>query len=230
MKLRDYTDIIISYLEGGYYHPNMKSKLKNGNRMGNSGETMFGLDRVNGTPSVSTFWNPFWELIDKWYADKHADITYYNDKADGKNGIPSDVGNELRKLATQEMTRRFEYYIKNQQFKPEGQQASEYLSESEKNYIYTHPSILLNMYYAAWGGSERFKQLESALHEVLQTTQDEEQVWQALQKKRIEVGATQSAKNLETARQALPEKINTNWWGWTLALIGAGVFYLILKK
>lgn len=230
MKLRDYTDIIIACLEGGYYHPNMKSKLVNGERMGNSGETMFGLDRVHGKPSVNTYWKPFWELVDEWYSDKHDDISFYKDKADGKKGIPSEVGEKLRNLATQEMTRRFDLFINKTMFFPDNESSAIYLSDKEKNYVYTHPSILLNMYYAAWGGTERFKQLAAALHEILKTSTNENDVWEALQKKRIAVGSTQSATNLEIARQKLPAKVETNWWGWCLALLGVGVIYLMVKK
>lgn len=230
MKLRDYTDIIISYLEGGYYHPNMKSKLRNGSKMGNSGETMFGLDRVKGIPVVNTYWNPFWQLVDEWYMDKHDDTSYYQHKADGTKGIPAEVGEKLRDLAHKEMTRRFDLYMNNTMFFPDGESSAIYLIDDEKSYVYSHPSILLNMYYAAWGGTERFKQLASALHEILKTSTDENEVWEALQKKRISVGATQSATNLEIARQHLPEKQNEKWWGWALALLGVGVIYLIVKK
>ena len=34
------TNLVIAYLEGGYYHPDMKAKLKGGDAMGDSGETM----------------------------------------------------------------------------------------------------------------------------------------------------------------------------------------------
>lgn len=230
MKLSDYTDIIIAYLEGGYYHPNMKSKLRNGSKMGNSGETMFGLDRVNGKPGVTTYWNPFWQIVDEWYSDKHDDTSYYQHKADGTKGIPAEVGEQLRDLTNQEMARRFDYYMNKTMFFPDNESSAIYLSDKEKNYIYSHPSILLNMYYATWGGTERFKQLAAALHEILKTSTDENDVWEALQKKRISVGATQSATNLEIARQQLPAKENERWFGWALALLGVGVIYLIVKK
>lgn len=57
---------VINNLEGGYYHPDMLSdgRLK-GSTMGDSGETMFGMDRKHGKdfpktpPGVE-----FWGLID----------------------------------------------------------------------------------------------------------------------------------------------------------------------
>lgn len=55
-------NLVIDNLEGGYYHPEMKSSLKGGDKMGSSGETLFGIDRVHGadinkTPSGIKFWN-----------------------------------------------------------------------------------------------------------------------------------------------------------------------------
>lgn len=55
-------NLVIDNLEGGYYHPAMKSSLKGGDKMGSSGETLFGIDRVHGadinkTPSGIKFWN-----------------------------------------------------------------------------------------------------------------------------------------------------------------------------
>ena len=41
---------VIDTLEGGYYHPNMvkDGRLKSSYKMGNSGETMMGMDRKHG--------------------------------------------------------------------------------------------------------------------------------------------------------------------------------------
>lgn len=227
MKPRDYTDIIIENLEGGYYHPNMKNKLKNGEKMGSSGETMFGLDRTNGVPAKREIWDKFWEVVDQYYSDKHSNIKFYNDKADGKNGISSEVGEQLRDLASREMWRRFEMFYKSP-YSP----GSVYLTNEELNYILTHPSICLNMLYAVWGGVDRFKTLAKVLHEALQTTQNEDEVWKALQLKRVEIGTTQAATNLEKAKTYMKENYQSgfNFGALALVICGVGIIYLMSKK
>ena len=60
------TDTVIDKLEGGYYHPQMlqDGRVKD-SRYGNSGETMFGLDRKAGA-GLSKYqgWATFWNKID----------------------------------------------------------------------------------------------------------------------------------------------------------------------
>jgi hypothetical protein len=60
---------VIANLEGGYYHPNMlkDGRVKDG-RYGTSGETMFGIDRKNGTDyqkASPVAWNQFFGELDK---------------------------------------------------------------------------------------------------------------------------------------------------------------------
>ena len=104
MNLRYYTDLIINNLEGGYYHPDMKANLRGGERMGNSGETMFGLDRVHGG-SLNSSENgvKFWQIVDNNYGSHHAETKYYGDKADGKL-VPASVGESLKDYLTEIMS------------------------------------------------------------------------------------------------------------------------------
>ena len=57
------TDLVIKKLEGGYYNPqwhNVGDK-----RYGDSGETMYGIDRVaGGTINTTPAGQKFWALID----------------------------------------------------------------------------------------------------------------------------------------------------------------------
>lgn len=59
-------NLVIDNLEGGYYHPAMKSSLKGGEKMGSSGETLFGIDRVHGADINKTASGiKFWNYVDK---------------------------------------------------------------------------------------------------------------------------------------------------------------------
>lgn len=63
------TAIVIDQLEGGYYHPAMNSvtgKLgKHNPLLDSSGETMFGIDRLNGKGDLAgPTWDKFWGMID----------------------------------------------------------------------------------------------------------------------------------------------------------------------
>mgnify|MGYP003462071797 FL=1 len=144
MSTNDLVILIIDYIEGGYYHPDMKAKLKNGDQMLNSGETMFGLDRKAGGPDVTSSANgkAFWQLVDAWYNTHHGDTSYYNDKADGKK-IPKEVGLQLRELAAKIISDRYKNY-------------SSALNSKAKKIVDNNPALLLQFVYGCYNGQGNF--------------------------------------------------------------------------
>lgn len=146
MKTIDIITLIINNIEGGYYHPDMKAKLKNGDAMLDSGETMFGLDRKHGGTDItsSEAGKAFWALIDKNYSDKHSDTAYYGDKADGKKAVSADVGEKLRKYVNTIITNRLMNY-------------SKYLSDGAKKIVFSSPTLLMQFLYACWNGAANFQ-------------------------------------------------------------------------
>ncbi len=54
------------HIEGGYYHPDMKKRFSPANqkKLGDSGETLFGLDLKHGS-ALNKYpeWKQFWELV-----------------------------------------------------------------------------------------------------------------------------------------------------------------------
>lgn len=141
-----YVNYIIDYLEGGYYHPDMKSKLVNGENMLDSGETMFGIDRQNGAPLFSTGTPAaiaFWQLVDDAYSTHHGDTGYYNDKADGRK-VAASIGNQLRSYAAQMIIDAFE-------------RNAQYLSEGAREIVFDNPRLLLQFLYATYNGPGNFK-------------------------------------------------------------------------
>ena len=146
--MEDMVDLIIDNIEGGYYHPDMKDKLKGGEAMGISGETMYGLDRKNGAGSAvtdSTAGRNFWKLIDTYYGNHHGDTSYYGDKADGKRGISAAVGAQLRQYTREIIKAMFNDY------------AGRYLSNGAKAVIMSNPQLQLQFLYAVWNGPGHFQ-------------------------------------------------------------------------
>lgn len=133
-KFLKVTEIVIDNLEGGYYHPNMKSKIKGGENMLESGETMYGIDRAKGgeinTTPVGKY---FWSLIDA----QNASTTWkYNYKAEG------NLAKTLKKCVADMIYDRFCKYCK--------------LYHLDKNIVEKDDCLLVHWCYACWNGSVHF--------------------------------------------------------------------------
>lgn len=139
------TNQIIDQLEGGYYHPDM---LKDGrvrdSRYGNSGETMFGIDRKaggteeNGGPAGKEFWR----LIDAENARK-------NWKHEYMLKDNPELANKLRKLVAQIMEPLFLRYQKA------------YLSPEARDLINSDPRLYFNFAYSTWNGPGWFQRFSN---------------------------------------------------------------------
>lgn len=138
---------VIHNIEGGYYHPDMKSKLRGGENLGISGETMYGLDRANGAGSAVTnsdAGRKFWKLIDDNYSSHHGDTSYYGDMADGRK-VPASVGAQLQEYTKTIIKTMFNDY------------AGRYLSAGAKSVIMSNPALQLQFLYACWNGPGHFQ-------------------------------------------------------------------------
>jgi hypothetical protein len=140
------TELVIDVFEGGYYNPDWHRK----SAMGDSGETMFGIDRKHGsylerTPEGSEFW----KLVD----DNKAEF----DKSDGKLktwGHGYDGGNlknRLLKLVSKMMQRAFEKNMDNN------------FDSETKKIILSDKGLKFNFYYATWNGSGYFRDFASKI-------------------------------------------------------------------
>jgi len=99
------TDIVIDNFEGGYYHPDMKKNFKPSDqkKLGDSGETLFGLDRKHGSQLARyPEWKPFWDAVDK-DRKNNPGLWRYNYKPGGA------VGKEFKRLASAIMYKWFQY-------------------------------------------------------------------------------------------------------------------------
>jgi hypothetical protein len=134
------TTRVIRELEGGYYHPDMQRKDPVGFKvMGESGETMYGIDRLKGSPATT---NPpaakqFWATIDAVNARKNWKHLYIP---------PAPLRDTLTYLAASimepEFNRMLNSYIKDPNL---------------RKLILSHDHLLFHFIYAAWNGGGWFQ-------------------------------------------------------------------------
>lgn len=147
------TGIVIDNFEGGYYHPDMKQHMSPQDRevMGDSGETMFGLDRKHGEQlSKYPEWEQFWSLIDdadakdKW---KH----YY---------IGGNLSEPLKLLCAKLMFKWFTYL------------ADKYLTVVSQARINSDDRLIIHFSYASWNGEGWFQRYAKALNQATGSKED----------------------------------------------------------
>jgi hypothetical protein len=131
------TGKVIDELEGGYYHPNMRNRLKyDWSKYGSSGETMFGIDRLKGGSINNTnAGREFWRLIDNADAKNSWD---WNDKG-------GQLGERLKVLAAQMMKPQFDSYM------------GRYLTPEAQKIINSSKALTFNFIYATWNGPGWFQ-------------------------------------------------------------------------
>jgi hypothetical protein len=128
---------VIDQLEGGYYHPKMlqDGRVKD-QRYKNSGETMFGIDRLNGgSINNSLAGKKFWAIIDQAGA---GDKWKWNYKG-GQLEAP------LKELAA-EMIQPIYNNL-----------SASYLTQKAKDIVNNNAALLFHFIYATYNGSGWFK-------------------------------------------------------------------------
>jgi hypothetical protein len=136
-KFKTITDIVIAKMEGGYYHPNMR--LRNPKKFaayGNSGETMYGLDRKTGDLlNKTTAGKKFWKLIDDADAKNKWNWLY----------MGGSLEPQLKDLIVKIIYPEFNFL------------SNRYLSKKAQELIFTDPRLLFHFIYATWNGSGWFQ-------------------------------------------------------------------------
>ena len=140
-------NLVINKLEGGYYHPNMLAdgRVKD-MRYGNSGETMFGIDRKNGPESKTQAGQEFWSLIDA------ADA---KDKW-GPEYMGGDLAPKLRELVVKMMQPEYTAYFKR------------YLSPEAQKLVATDPKLVFQFVYGTFNGEGWFREFASYVNQKVQ--------------------------------------------------------------
>lgn len=218
-------NLIIDNIEGGYYHPDMQSKLKGGENMGISGETMFGIDRKNGAPQFTTKTPEavaFWQVVDANFGTHHGDTSYYADKADGTKHVAASVGSQLRSYVAKMILDAYYDYCK-------------YLKDGAKQIVENSPRLMLQFLYAVWNGPGNFQKFANAVNDAYNSGERSAQAyWNLVQSARRAKGGlfATGADKLDVLAGYLPSiggGLSILWWllgG--LAVLGIG--YFALKK
>jgi len=165
------SDIVIPNLEGGYYHPDTKKNFspQNQKKLGNSGETIFGEDRVHGKQLAKyPEWKMLWDLVDTERAKNPAKWKY-NYMPDG------EVGKELRRLTSAIMYKWFQYL------------AGKYILITSMDEIANDERLLIHFSYAAWNGEGWFERYANALNAAIRQYEgDKEMIFKTAIKSRTE--------------------------------------------
>jgi hypothetical protein len=142
------TQLVISYLESGYYHPHMKEHMSPADQkvLANSGETMYGLDRLQGASlSVYPEWKEFWAVIDAANA-----ATRWGHYYMGGPDAP-----KLKELASKIMYRWFTQLFER------------HVSYEAKAFVIADERLIIHLSYACWNGEKWFKIFSYALNDAV---------------------------------------------------------------
>ncbi len=133
------TELVIDKLEGGYYNPQWHKS----SGMGDSGETMFGIDRKHGgTLNTSTAGVEFWDTIDK---NKNRKIWKHYFRG-------GNLEQRLKDLVVKIMEPHF-----NKLFE-------KYLSPESQKIVKKSNGLLFHFIYASWNGSGFFQKFANAIN------------------------------------------------------------------
>jgi predicted nucleotidyltransferase len=140
LEFRDAVETITNKLEGGYFHPYMKEKNPSKFAwMGDSGETMFGMDRKKGQQEKnSSAGVEFWRLIDAEDAKNNWKYGYALEDN-------SELKNKLYDLIAQIMEPQFI------------DSSNRYLSDESKSIVMSDPKLFFNFAYASYNGPGWFQ-------------------------------------------------------------------------
>ena len=152
------TNVVIDNFEGGYYHPNMKSKLKGGENMGDSGETMFGIDFKHGG---SLGESDFAKEVHAFFEPYNSNANAYGDKANGKKYASAAQGERWRQMVADLMLALFRRHFSN------------YLSSAAQSKLLNDKSLFLEMWYATWNGETHFKNMANIFNNAASLTPQE---------------------------------------------------------
>ena len=223
-------DLIINNIEGGYYHPNYKTlKPSTFEKMGISGETMYGLDRKNGAGSAvttSAAGKKFWEIIDREFVAAKNDTKYWNDKADGTKYISASVGRQLRPLADEVTLLNYDRY------------ANLYLGSNARKRIENSPALMLQFAYLTWNGPGHFQKCAKRVANCIADGFNDKQIYDNLQQYRRGLSNNLFAIGADKLDQLLPQVENYANGGnggfvgvlFGLLAFGGLIFFLAGKK
>jgi len=143
------TLLVILHLEGGYFHPDMLADGRvTDQRYKNSGETMFGIDRLaGGSLNTSKAGLKFWKIIDSLNARKNWKWNY-------KGGSHAA---ELKNLVVEIL---YDYYLKL---------SKQHLTAKAQKLVANDNRLLFHFIYSTWNGVGWFKKFAKKINKAVET-------------------------------------------------------------
>jgi hypothetical protein len=201
-KFKKIVALVIDKLEGGYYHPDMLAdgRIKD-SRYSTSGETMFGIDRLNGGDiNTSAAGRQFWQIIDNANARKNWKWLYRG----------GDLEPKLRDLAGEMI---YDKYNKWSNLR---------LTEEARQIVDSDSRLIFHFVYATWNGSGWFKKFATDINNAVERgIKDRDKLVEIALNSRINEGLAQGSKPNSLVAQG-GKKIST-WINDVPQIVGDGI-------
>lgn len=198
-----YADLIIDNIEGGYYDPARHYS----EAMGDSGETLFGIDRKHGGTDIkdSEAGQRFWALV-----DANSSSWKYNSRGGSHE-------NELKRLAAEMMYNRYTRYT------------SQFISADAQRLIKKSPRLESHFYYACWNGSGWFQRFAKDINAAVAANESD------LENVAINSRLQSSNSLIKRGGQIMQDKIwpqlsGRRVWGWLLFGAAVVITFVFIKK
>lgn len=146
-EIRDMVNVIINYIEGGYYHPNMKEKNPEKFRLfSSSTETLFGMDRYEGDWEKTSAGQEFFNILD---SEDASNKWNYNYKLEDN---PS-LAKKLKDLSADMINQKFIEYKKR------------YFTNEALDIVNSDAGLTFNFLYATYNGPGWFQKFANEIND-----------------------------------------------------------------
>ena len=146
-EIRDMVNVIINYIEGGYYHPNMREKNPEKFRLfSSSTETLFGMDRYAGDWEKTSAGQEFFNILD---SEDASNKWSYNYKLEDN---PS-LAKKLKDLSADMINQKFVEYKKR------------YFTNEALDIVNSDAGLTFNFLYATYNGPGWFQKFANEIND-----------------------------------------------------------------
>ena len=146
-EIRDMVNVIINYIEGGYYHPSMREKNPQKFRLFTSStETLFGIDRYAGEWEKTSAGQEFFNILDGQDASNKWSYMY-------KLEDNPSLAKKLKDLSADMINQKFVEYKKR------------YFSKEALDIVNSDAGLTFNFLYATYNGPGWFQKFADEIND-----------------------------------------------------------------
>lgn len=148
-EIKDMVKVIVSYIEGGYYHPKMKERNPEKFKLfGSSTETLFGIDRYNGGWEKTSAGKEFFNLLDNENASEKWEYMY--DLDDNPT-----LKNKLIDLSADMISQKYE------------SNKSRFFTPKARKIVNGDAGLTFNFLYATYNGEGWFQKFANEINDAV---------------------------------------------------------------